>query len=1326
MKRWVKLSLAGLAVLAALALAALLVLQSRWLRDRIRERIVAELETATGGRVELASFDFDWRKLTAEVLGLVIHGTEGAAEPPLFRARRIKVGFKVLSVVRRSVDLQSLEVDTPETHLIVYPDGRTNLPSPKLRRPRRDPVEAILDLAVKRFRVVNGAARGDLRNLPAELEGEGLRAQAAFEAAGPRYRGEVSFQRLNIAPARLRSLAPEVTVQWLLERNRVEISRVRAAWNGSRFEGRATVVDLRAPRAEFEYVAHIAIKDLTPAPGLPALRPRGTARVEGKGVYAAAAGYALDGRLEASGLALAQAGVRLDNAAVGAAFELTPRRLALRDLVVSALGGRLAGQAELREFEQFRITGKVAGFSLEELTRVPGAPRVGWSGEVSGPVEISGRLRNGRARDLEAKVRLSVAPGTGAHPLEGEITATYSQRGGRLELGRSCVATPASRAEFAGALGQRLEVTLRSKDLADFEPALSLVSTKAAPLPVKLAQGEASFQGVVAGPLESPEVRGRVAASNLVWQGRTLERIEANVVLAKDRVQVENLDLRQRRIRLSGSARAGLREWWPAPDQPISGAVNLRAPDLTELLSAAGQRLPFAGDVSAAVTLAGTVGAPAGTARVTLLKGAAFGQELERVQAQASYSAGLLELRMVAVQVAGGRVEGKAAWRHVRDDLRHGEAEFDLAAKDVRLNRLRVLQEQSPGLEGQLQGRLSGTLTVASEVRVRVLNGQVRVDGLGVEKTTLGSLLATVATGGRRLEVNVTGTLAGSAIHGSTQCTLEGHYPVQGTLEFLRLSLTTLHGRFGPPQSRQPLPFEGYLTGKVVFSGNALEPPTWRAGIDLPVVELSPRPETARFAEGADLSLRNRGPVRVDVDWKGATIRKAEWTGPGTRFSASGMVLFRSRAPWNLRLQGTMDLAALRNLEPDLTSSGRLFLDAVFRGSIQKPEVFGRAEIQDGSLYLAGLPNGLDKISAVAFLYRDRATLDRFSAECGGGKVTMSGFVGFGAPLTYYLQAQAEQVRYRDPTGASVTANASLNLTGTSERSVLGGEALITRINFNPQTDLGSLLAATAQPAPPPSRPGMLTQGVRFDVRVRTAPQARLETALTRGLQAEADLRLRGDPARPAVLGRVTVSQGEVLFFGNRYTIDSGEIDFVNPVRIEPIVKLDLQTKVRNVDVTLTLSGPITKMNVTYRSDPPLQLADIVGLLATGREPASAPGLVGARTAQSQGWEQAGASALMGQAIASPLAGRLQRFFGVSRLKIDPTISGTTGTPEARVTLEQQLSPTLTFTYITNLTRAEQQTMRVEWGLTKDWSAVALREENGLFGLDFLYKKRFK
>jgi len=105
-----------------------------------------------------------------------------------------------------------------------------------------------------------------------------------------------------------------------------------------------------------------------------------------------------------------------------------------------------------------------------------------------------------------------------------------------------------------------------------------------------------------------------------------------------------------------------------------------------------------------------------------------------------------------------------------------------------------------------------------------------------------------------------------------------------------------------------------------------------------------------------------------------------------------------------------------------------------------------------------------------------------------------------------------------------------------------------------------------------------------------------------------------------------------------------------------------------------------------------------------------------------------GASALLGQAIASPVTGRLQRFFGVTRLKIDPTLTSLTGVennPQARLTIEQQVTPNITFTYITDVTSSDPLVVQVEWALNRNWSAVALREENGLFGLNFLYKRRF-
>src|SRR5260370_6941442 len=48
-----------LGLICILAITAVVVLQSPWFREQVRERIVAATEKATEGRVEIASFHFD-------------------------------------------------------------------------------------------------------------------------------------------------------------------------------------------------------------------------------------------------------------------------------------------------------------------------------------------------------------------------------------------------------------------------------------------------------------------------------------------------------------------------------------------------------------------------------------------------------------------------------------------------------------------------------------------------------------------------------------------------------------------------------------------------------------------------------------------------------------------------------------------------------------------------------------------------------------------------------------------------------------------------------------------------------------------------------------------------------------------------------------------------------------------------------------------------------------------------------------------------------------------------------------------------------------------
>ena len=104
--RWIWIVAGSLAALVLmLALSAVLVLRSDWFREKIRQRIVAEVEKATGGRTEIGAFQFDWKQMRAEVDGFVLHGSEPPDAPPLFRADAIVFGIKVISVLKHSVDL---------------------------------------------------------------------------------------------------------------------------------------------------------------------------------------------------------------------------------------------------------------------------------------------------------------------------------------------------------------------------------------------------------------------------------------------------------------------------------------------------------------------------------------------------------------------------------------------------------------------------------------------------------------------------------------------------------------------------------------------------------------------------------------------------------------------------------------------------------------------------------------------------------------------------------------------------------------------------------------------------------------------------------------------------------------------------------------------------------------------------------------------------------------------------------------------------------------------------------------------------------------------
>lgn len=246
---------------------------------------------------------------------------------------------------------------------------------------------------------------------------------------------------------------------------------------------------------------------------------------------------------------------------------------------------------------------------------------------------------------------------------------------------------------------------------------------------------------------------------------------------------------------------------------------------------------------------------------------------------------------------------------------------------------------------------------------------------------------------------------------------------------------------------------------------------------------------------------------------------------------------------------------------------------------------------------------------------------------------------------------------------------------------------------------------------------------MRLNIKVLTDPDLRVVTNYAERLELYSNLTVRGTAANPGIVGSVRVTNGQLRFFGNTYTVNTGTVIFSNPNAIEPVLNISLETIAQGVDVLLGVSGPMNNLSLSYHSDPPLTFQQIVQLLATNTTPADPTIAVHQPTPAQQSLSQMGESALLGQAVANPLASRVQRVFGLTQFKIDPTVAGgINGQPSARVTLQQKIASKVTFTYITDVTQTNSQIVRVQWDFTPRFSALALRDYNGNVSLQFLYK----
>jgi translocation and assembly module TamB len=1316
-------------LLAAAAGVGVWVVRSGWLTEKIRAGIVAEAEKATGGKVDLGALRLNWRTRVAEIDHLVIHGTEAVGQAPLLAIDRVRVTLRILSIVQRDVAIEQIEADRPVAHLIIYPDGKINLPRPKTRR---KPVpEVILDLKIARIDLRDGAILeespgGPVHVIPVRANGENVTARVTYDVSGARYSGDVSLHPLHLAWKNGRPLDVRISASAAMERNRIVVSAATLTTSESVLNLKNAVLnDFTAPVIGAQYDGRISLGEIA---GIfqRGTKPSGSVSIAGQAQFAAPNDYRVSGNVRGSGIAWED----LRGVTMSANVEAGPEKIVVNGARVSVRGGQIAASGEIRGLDKFHASGSIERFGARAVAALVTKQTLPYDGLVSGSFEADGRLRDLSSGTASGSARLRIAPAAAGAAVQGEIAVRYDAAAKKIELGQSWLELPHTRIDVSGTVGERLKLKLESQDPGDLVPAIDKVATGAA---AGITYKSLSFTGEVSGALANPQVTGHAAAESLNYKGQQVDSMSGDLAASGTGLTVHNGAIVANGIHGRVEGTVGLADWTASAASAVSAFGAIDNADLGKILALAGHKeTEVSGTLNATSRISGTLGDVRGAADLALNKGSIYQQPYDSITGHAQLTGKGIE-SMTGLFVSGPkRVNMSGHFERAGSELPAGRLDFNLTSNTMPLNQIALIRQRQPDIRGFGAFHTTGALQLGYDTKHQVqvnlldLTAEASANSLELGGRNLGDARFTAQTKNGVVTGRFDSNAASATVHGEGSIELTGDYPVKGRLTFNNVGLNALAALIVKEGDAGNLKFDGTAEGELTIAGLARKPDQFTASLNVARVEVKPLPNTDLARSLPNFALINNGPVRVAMTKSQLRIESARFRAPQTDFTIDGTIALSQQAPLDVRVRGDVNLALVTTLNPDLTSSGALAIDASVRGGWQTPNLAGRAVIRNGGFRYSGYSNGLSNASGEVVFNGTRATIQSFTAESGGGKVEATGFAAItnGVPA-FRIETKTEGVRVRYPEGVSSVSDARLTFAGTSQRSEASGAITVHRVSINPRADAAAILANTASPVNTPPVATGLVSNVNLDIQVETAPDVVIETSLTQSIQADANLRVRGTAASPALLGRINITQGGLIFFGNKYSINQGMISFFNPAKIDPILNVDLETKARGVDVIITVSGPINKLNMNYRSDPPLQFADIVALLATGRTPTD-PTLAVRDTGQSQTFQDLGASALLGAAIANPVGGRLQRFFGVSRIKIDPQLTGVTGSPEARLTVEQQVTPEILFTYITDVASTSTQLIRVEWSLNRQWSAILIREENGYVGLDFAYKKRFR
>lgn len=1303
----------GIALLILLiALAVIYALHSPRVHQYVLSTAQTKASAALGSQVRARDFKLSWSGIspTVDLYDVHVAGANPYPTPDLLQVDRIHVAVKVTSLLRKTWYLDDITVDHPVVRVFVDKSGADNLPQTQTTNQEQKSNTSVFDLGIRHALLNNGEIFYNNQKSDLQADLRDLHLQSGFDVAKTEYAGNLGYSDGVIKMQNFNPLPHSLEAEFKANKDKFTLTKATVRSGPSFFSLNATLENYAQPKVTVNYDASVDSGQFAHILKNPSL-PVGVIHANGRMDYEAVAnqpflnGVVLHGQVSSPQLLVSTPQFRGPIRNLGANYSVANGNLLVNNLHANVLGGQLTGTLQTRDLagnSHSTLDAQINGVSLAQAkadlrSSPPALQKAGLAGTASGRVHATwGKTMNDllAQSDLSLNGSMTPQPGAAAVPLQGTIHANYNGATKAIALNNSYVRAGDMTLNLNGAVGTHSALSLNLQNVN-----LQQIQTMAASFGVAVPQnlglsGIASFVGTVSGSTTNPHLVGDLTVNDLHAKGTAWRFLKTHVDASPSRAALQNGQLHALdRGAITFNLATALQHWKFTDNSQFQAGLNASQIDIGALAKAAAPSTPVAGVLNASMNLSGTELSPVGTGKLSLTNGKVSGETIQNLTANMQANGNVLTAALNAKLPAGGA---------------NGNLNYDTKAQTFTAD-LRV-----PGLQlGQLEtvkGRgmdLNGVLSLVANGRGSIHNPELtanaQIPRLAMNGQTISGLALQANVANKVANFNLNSNVVNTALKAQGTVQLVGDYYGNVTLDSQVIPLAPLVAAYAPSQA-------GAITGQTELHATLRGPLKRKDRVEAHVVipQLSVNYKNA-------VQLAAAAPIKADYANGTLQLQRSSIRGTDTNLEFEGTVPVAGNGPARLMLVGNVDLRLASLINPDIASSGQLQFDINGMGNRANPNFQGQIKIVNATFATGDLPVGLQNGNGVMTLTSDRLNITSFTGTVGDGTVRATGGVVYRPSMRFDLALSGRGMRILIPGGVRTGVTTDLSLTGTPMASLLRGNVRINQLQFTPEFDLMNFMGSFGggEATPPPTEG--FTNGLKLDIGVSSTSGINVSSR-TMSLQGAANLRVTGTGAQPVVLGRVNLEGGDLILMGNRYILNGGTVDFINPSRTEPNLNVSVSTTIQQYNIQMRFWGPADHMHTNYASDPALPPSDIINLIAFGKTSE-------AQAANPTPPGNLGAESMIASQVSSQVTSRLEKIAGISQLSIDPVLGGNGQNPGAKIAIQQRVTSKIFVDFATDISSTQNQTIRLEYHASPRLSFSGTRDQNGGFGFDTQIKK---